>query len=145
MAEDIKQQQANNKQTPTQEAPKVEETKKPVVEETQAPVVEQIVEEEVIVQTPPTKPVKEPVVVPKPQAPTQVEPTSIDNVIDVKIYGEGFVSTLNAYAPASERLTRGVVIDVLQEGFRVFRVTKDKEEELTIEWTDKGPWLIIKK
>ena len=123
MAEENNKQPQQNKQTPKTETPKVEETK-PVEEapKTETPKVEE------------TKPVEE---APKTE--------SINDIIDVKVYGDGFISTINAYAPANERLTRDTVIDVLKEGFRVFEVTETKEEELAIEWTEKGPWLIIKK
>ena len=123
MAEENNKQPQQNKQTPKTETPKVEETK-PVEEtpKTETPKVEE------------TKPVEE---TPKTE--------SINDIIDVKVYGDGFISTINAYAPANERLTRDTVIDVLKEGFRVFEVTETKEEELAIEWTEKGPWLIIKK
>lgn len=141
MAEENNKQPQQNKQTPKIETPKVEEVKP--VEETQKPVAEPIIEEK---PAEVSKPVEEPIdTAPKQTPTTTVKTESINDIIDIKVYGDGFISTINTYAPASERLTRDTVIDVLKEGFRVFKVTETKEEELAIEWTEEGPWLIIKK
>ncbi len=140
MAEENNKQPQQNKQTPKTETPKVEETKP--VEEAPKTVVEPVTEEKPVETL---KPVEDPVIATPKQAPTAAKTESINDIIDVKVYGDGFIPTINAYAPANERLTRDTVIDVLKEGFRVFEVTETKEEELAIEWTEKGPWLIIKK
>lgn len=140
MAEENNKQPQQNKQTPKTETPKVEETKP--VEEAPKTVVEPVTEEKPVETL---EPVEEPVDATPKQAPTAAKTESINDIIDVKVYGDGFIPTINAYAPANERLTRDTVIDVLKEGFRVFEVTETKEEELAIEWTEKGPWLIIKK
>ena len=143
MAEENNKQSQQNKQVPKTETPKVEEVKP--VEEAPKPVVEPVIEEK---PAEVSKTVEEPIdTVPK-QTPTTTKKEStesINDIIDVKVYGDGFISTINVYAPASERLTRDTVMDVLKEGFKVFKVTETKDEELAIEWTEKGPWLIIKK